>query len=239
MASIKRSPGTRRPWPCRRAGFSLVEVLVGVFVLSIGMMSIGSLQVTSKRANLEAMQRSTAAMLAQDQVERMRVNPEQLAAYISYSATGTTLTGANPTAAFPTGFNCGGGDDCSHLQLAGYDLILLNRAVAGVAETSAGNVTGGLAQPTACIRFVGAGAAVGPPVPPSVLPTSVAGEYEVAIAWRGLNKLSEPANTCGEDDVRYDDPAGAAGNGVYRRVFFIRTFIDTTAPTGSTSAPGT
>ncbi len=52
-----------------------------MFVLSIGILGVAGLQVTAKRSNFEATQRATAAALAQDIVERMRSNSEQLGTY--------------------------------------------------------------------------------------------------------------------------------------------------------------
>jgi type IV pilus assembly protein PilV len=58
----------------RAHGFTLVEVLVALVVLSIGLLGIASLQLSSLRWNQGAAARSQATLLAYDIVDRMRAN---------------------------------------------------------------------------------------------------------------------------------------------------------------------
>lgn len=58
----------------RARGFTLVEVLIALIVLSIGLLGIASLQLSSLRWNHGASMRSQATLLAYDIVDRMRVN---------------------------------------------------------------------------------------------------------------------------------------------------------------------
>lgn len=71
------SRGSQGPW--RRlgvaAGFSLVEVLVAVVVLSIGLLGLAALQITGVRANDSAELRTTATLAAQDVADRLRADP--------------------------------------------------------------------------------------------------------------------------------------------------------------------
>jgi type IV pilus assembly protein PilV len=63
---------------CRRhcaAGFTLVEALVALVVLSIGLLGVAALQFTSLKANHGSATRTQAVYLAYDIIERMRVNP--------------------------------------------------------------------------------------------------------------------------------------------------------------------
>ena len=55
-------------------GFTLIEVLVALVVLSIGLLGIASLQLSSLRWNHGASLRSQATLLAYDIVDRMRAN---------------------------------------------------------------------------------------------------------------------------------------------------------------------
>ena len=57
-------------------GFTLIEALVALLVLSIGLLGIASLQLTSLRFNQSASTRSQATLLAYDIIDRMRVNPQ-------------------------------------------------------------------------------------------------------------------------------------------------------------------
>ena len=189
-----------------QSGFSLLEVLVALLILSIGLLGIAGLQVTSKRSNFEALQRTTATMLANDILERIRGNPGQLSLYTNAGA-GFTFT---PSTGITTAVTDCANATCDSATLVTYDLYEWERAITGVAETTAGGAdAGGLVSPTACI---------------SVPAGEPAGTINVAIAWRGLVKLSNPGiNTCGEATGFYDDGADA---NVYRRVIEVETFIN-------------
>lgn len=178
-------------------GFSLLEVLISMVVLSIGLLGIAGLQATSKRTSYEALQRTTAVMLTRDIIERMRTNPDQIAAYNGTVDT-TTITHNDCSAA-----------TCTPAQLAAYDLFEWQQAILGASELSDTGVnTGGLVSPVGCITVAAACT--------SCLVT-------VAIAWRGMTKLSDPSiDTCGDTSGNYDD---TAGDNVFRRVIAVNAFI--------------
>ncbi|RLK48633.1 type IV pilus assembly protein PilV [Alkalispirillum mobile] len=60
----------------RSSGFSLLEVLIAVVVLSIGLLGLATLQATSLGFNHEAYTRSQATLTAYDITDRMRANRE-------------------------------------------------------------------------------------------------------------------------------------------------------------------
>ncbi len=192
----------RRRHPCSTTrGFSLVEVLIAVLVLSVGILGVAALQVTTKRSNFEAVQRSSAAVLVHDLIERMRANADELASYTNNGA-GLTLDGGTIGAATDCAVS-----SCNAAQLAQFDLFEWEQALAGVTEQVGGNNSGGLVTPTACITG----------------PNGGSGTYTIALAWRGLSKLSNPTlNACGQGTGRYDS---ATENDVYRRLILLETFI--------------
>ncbi len=55
-------------------GFTLIEVMVAVVVLSLGLLGLAGLQVTGLRNNQSASFRSTATVLAYDITDAMRAN---------------------------------------------------------------------------------------------------------------------------------------------------------------------
>ena len=55
-------------------GFSLIEALVSLVVLSIGLLGVAGLQLASLRSNQGAALRSQATFLAYDIIDRMRAN---------------------------------------------------------------------------------------------------------------------------------------------------------------------
>jgi type IV pilus assembly protein PilV len=72
-------------------GFTLIEILVTVIVLSIGLLGLAGLQATALRFNSTAYQRSQATILAYDIAEQMRANAK--AARCGAYTNGTRRTG--------------------------------------------------------------------------------------------------------------------------------------------------
>ncbi|MDJ0793922.1 MAG: type IV pilus modification protein PilV [Woeseiaceae bacterium] len=68
-------------------GFSLVEVLIALIIMSVGMLGIAGLYVQSMQAGRTSMLRHHAVTLAGDVADRIRANPTAGAAYAA--ATGT------------------------------------------------------------------------------------------------------------------------------------------------------
>lgn len=79
----------------RQRGFTLIEVLVTVVLISVGLLSIASLQLTTLRSNQEAYVRSQASVLAGDILDRIRANPQafQLNQYnVAFNVIPTDIT---------------------------------------------------------------------------------------------------------------------------------------------------
>ncbi len=60
----------------RQSGFSLIEVMVTLAIVSVAALGMAGLQTLTLRANNNALLESQAATLAQDLIERIRANPE-------------------------------------------------------------------------------------------------------------------------------------------------------------------
>ena len=85
----------------RQYGFTLLEVLIALLILSIGLLGLAALQTTGLRSNQMASMRTLATEAAYDITDRMRANPAGVAAneYVialdkapgETSATGTAL----------------------------------------------------------------------------------------------------------------------------------------------------
>lgn len=65
----------------RGRGFTLVEVLVALVVMSVGMLGIAALYLEGLRAGRTAVYRTTAVTLAADMADRIRANRDAGAAY--------------------------------------------------------------------------------------------------------------------------------------------------------------
>jgi len=183
-----------------QCGFSLIELLVALIVFSIGLLAVAGLQTVSKRANYEALQRTTAAQLANGVLEDMRTNGGGIDIYLAAGDIGGGSRGAQPAP------NCQAGAECNAAQKAAFDLWSWEQMLDGNLETIAGIGAGGLVLPTLCIAGPAAGGA---------------GTYQVSIVWRGSATLTNVvANTCGLASGNY----GAQNE--MRRIVQIPTFID-------------
>lgn len=80
-----------------QSGFTLLEVLVSVFVLSIGLLGLASLQVTSLRNDQSAFMRTQATILAYDLADRMRANKNAVTSGFYNPANAATTSACTTT----------------------------------------------------------------------------------------------------------------------------------------------
>lgn len=184
----------------KNRGFSLLELLIALVVFSIGLLAIAGLQTVSKQANFEALQRTTAAQVANGLLEDMRTNGNGIDIY---SATAQIGGGSIPAEPAPT---CRDTDECNAAQKAAHDLWFWEQVLDGNLETNAGVAAGGLVLPTMCITGPAFGGA---------------GVYQVTIVWRGTASITNNVvNPCGAASGNY----GAQNE--FRRIVQIPTYID-------------
>lgn len=160
-------------------GYSLLEVLVALVLVSIALLGLAGLQIRAQQVEVEAYQRSQAMLLVNDMINRIAVNRdddiwEQCYA-LSDSATGTPFlgTGSGAIPACPAGV--GAQADLADADMAAWDDLL-----EGASETVGGNNVGGLAGARGCIYFD-----IGPPK-----------AVTVAVAWQGEAESGAPADNC-------------------------------------------
>jgi type IV pilus assembly protein PilV len=70
----------------RSQGFTLIEALVALVLLSVGLLGAGQMLLGSLRAHSEALHEMTVAQLMRDMADRIRANPRAGAAYDSREA---------------------------------------------------------------------------------------------------------------------------------------------------------
>ncbi len=70
---IHRSPKGR---PSRQRGFSLLEVLIALLVLSVGLLGIAGLQTISLKFNHQSYERTQATTLISEMYEKIIANPQ-------------------------------------------------------------------------------------------------------------------------------------------------------------------
>ena len=64
-----------------QAGWSLIEILVALVVITVGVLGVLTMQSSAMQGNRVALERSQATVLAHDMAERMRAWPDNLAGY--------------------------------------------------------------------------------------------------------------------------------------------------------------
>lgn len=138
---------TSNPLAKKQCGFTLLEVLIALLILSIGLLGLASLQTNGLRSNQMASMRTNATQLAYDIADRMRANPGGVDAQDYVIATGD----ADPT--IPGGENCES-TTCTSAQMATYDLAQWRgaiRALPGGTSSIARTVTGAVVTHTVTI----------------------------------------------------------------------------------------
>lgn len=112
------------------AGFSLIEVMITLLILSVGLLSLGLLQAVTLRNNQSTYWRSQASALGSDLMERLRANRATAlnGGYnIPYGVTPTALVDCDTAA-------------CTADQLATYDLAEWKSSLATLLPSGNGEV---------------------------------------------------------------------------------------------------
>ncbi|KFZ38269.1 hypothetical protein HR45_07215 [Shewanella mangrovi] len=162
----------------KRAGFSLIEVMVALVILVIGLIGIFNLHIVAKRSSFESFQQTTAAYLANDILNRMKLNKTVIDSYIGPP----NITSAD---------SCDAAVNCSPADMAEWDVYQWNWLMSGGAEEKDGTNVGGLDSSIGCISV---------DYEKSDETGKVKANVSIAIAWRGIQGTagtSASDSTCG------------------------------------------
>lgn len=114
----------RRPMSPRERGFSLLEVMIAVLIVSVGLLGLAGLQALALKNNTSASQRTIATQLAYDMTDRMRANFAAVLSgdyvYAIYSA--TNVAGQTTASCLTTA-------GCTSTQMAQEDIYEWNQQV--------------------------------------------------------------------------------------------------------------
>lgn len=181
-----------------QTGFSLIEILVSLFVLLVGLLGLTGLMVQSQNSQLESYQRVQALSLAQDMAARINANSAAAYCYQSLLA-GAPFAGFLGTddgvsaGTFPT--TCPvppvtvpvtPAATATQQAKALKDLAEWRALLLGSAETDAGGgKVGAVLGARGCISLV----------------SGQTTEYQIAVAWQGGSATYEPPDEleCGKD----------------------------------------
>jgi type IV pilus assembly protein PilV len=113
-----------------QTGFSLIEILISLLILSIGLLGLGGLQLSSLKNTNNAHFRTVASLAATDLIDRMRANPLGVESNLYTANLGIEDCDVNLSKV------CEAGVECAADELATYDLFRVNCGVsAGVYQT--------------------------------------------------------------------------------------------------------
>ena len=115
----RRPPGSGSRGRRTVRGFTLVETMVALLVISVGMIGVAALHGQSLAASSTAIHRSQAIMLAGNIADRIRVNR---GAEDAYEGAASDNNCDDPTGS--------GGVDCTPAEMAAHDLFLWEAEVA-------------------------------------------------------------------------------------------------------------
>ena len=121
MHILNNQPGHR----ATQRGTTLIETMVALLVLSIGLLGIAAMQMSGLFNNRSGYERSQAVMLADEILERIRVNP-------TGAADGDYDTTIGTAEAAPTGLCLGAAANCTPEELAGEDLGLWKQRLTAI-----------------------------------------------------------------------------------------------------------
>jgi type IV pilus assembly protein PilV len=168
-------------------GFTLIEVLITIVILSVGLLGLATLQTTTLNNQLESNQRAQALFLVEDMANRIRANAIAAKAGVA-SGFGEYAEGDDYGLTTPVGSctNAGTYDTVAKRDICEWEL-----ALAGSGVTLGGDDLGSILGARGCIEHI---------------PGSTDGEtiIRVTIAWQGLSETRAPASNCGLDQYGDD-----------------------------------
>lgn len=176
----------------RQRGFSLIEVIITMFIVAIGVLGLAGLQARALNAEIESVSRGQAMLMVNELADRMEANLANISGYnqsgVTYGVghTNTCVTSnATDLAAQATccKLTTDGGTQTS---IAGRDLCEWDLALQGIGTSSGANKLGGLGQARGCVALTG-----------------TANVYQVDVVWQGRDATGAVASdvTCGSTAI--------------------------------------
>ena len=154
----------------RRAGFSLLEVLVALVIVVVGLLGVIGLQAVAQQSEFESYQRAQALIMLNDVVEKINTNRSSAPCFGITSATtgtpyfGTTGAGHVGTVNCTTGFY----NEETRL-LANAAMVTFDEELRGATETRSGTAVSALIGARGCVTR-----------------DAATDTYTVAVVWQGL-----------------------------------------------------
>jgi type IV pilus assembly protein PilV len=115
------------------AGFTLIEVMISMIVLSLGLLGLAALETKTLRDNQNAYYRSLASQFAYELADRMRVNNAEAKKTTSKYYLDPDQAQSQPT--------CESAPGCSPIFMAEHDLFQWNSLITDALPMSSGIIT--------------------------------------------------------------------------------------------------
>ncbi len=170
--------------PTRARGFSLIEVLITIVILSIGLLGVLNMQARATNVEFESYQRGQALTLAREMATRVSGSRGSYAGFANAgvsSTDGSVYVGASVGAAsFESAGACVAGTDA--LTVAKYEACQWGRALQGsAARDEDGGNAGAMIGATGCLLRVNPATA------------SALADFFVVVVWQGTAPRADAA----------------------------------------------
>jgi type IV pilus assembly protein PilV len=171
-----------------QAGFTMLEVLISIFIVVLGLLGLAGLQTRMQQAEFESYQRTQALILLNDMVDRINVNRVTASCFAITPANASTPYYGIGSAAFPA---CGAGTTADNANAVAA-MTEWDGLLEGAAETKGGVGVGAMVDARGCVSYNAAtelldsGGAV----------MSGTGIYTVTVAWQGTVETFAPTVNC-------------------------------------------
>jgi type IV pilus assembly protein PilV len=171
----------KRAVVARQAGFTLIEVLVSMLVVTFGLLGMAGIMARTTVVEIEVIQRAQAALLLRDMTERIQLNRRDALQGL-YNQSVSTITTANGGSAPGSSSAI---NDCSLATTrVARDACEWRNLMAGVNETQGGKASSALNGARGCVT----------------LTPGTTNSYTVTVVWRGLSPAGQITEGCGTLD---------------------------------------
>lgn len=172
-------------------GFTMIEVLVSIVIITLGLLGLAGLQGRMQQAEFESYQRTQALVLLYDMVGRISANRATAPCFAFTTGTGEPYLGSGSSTLSACGYSTSQNNAMADSSLTEWDNLLK-----GVAEKKAGTTNAGaMIDARGCVSYNAAteltdssGATVGG-----------TGIYTVVVAWQGMSDTFAPTVNCGNN----------------------------------------
>ena len=165
----------------RNSGFSMIELLISVVIMSVGVLGMAGLQMISMQQNRSALLQGEATQLVNDILDRIRANP------------GTSYDGVALTDTPSVTGSCIA-NTCTESEMKDFDIAQWQCTISSTDS-------GGTAY-TVCDNFGITGS-----LPGGAGAITLTGDiYEVTVQWVDAQKVSDSAGTTRSVSIRAMDP---------------------------------